>query len=105
MLSLLRMSQKRRRWILAAGLFALSAVVALFIASSILVKRVDPYIRQQAILYLQDRFDSDVELSHLRIRLPGFSPVRVLMTRGRGSIARAEASGLVMRRRGDDKSP
>src|SRR6186997_478623 len=105
MLSVPRMSRKRKTWIFAAGLITVSAVAALFIASSIVARRFDPYIRQQAILYLQNRFDSDVELSHLKIRLPGISPLRVLMTRGRGSIARAEASGLVMRKRGGDRSP
>jgi hypothetical protein len=93
------MISTRKRWILAAGGAVIAAATGLFVAGSIAAQRFDPYIREQAILYLQDRFDADVELTALKVRLPGVSPLRLLMSKGRGSIARAEATGLVVRRR------
>src|SRR5262245_45418023 len=98
----------RRRWILAAAgaaTVAGVAVVGLFVAGLRAAQRFDPYIREQAIEYLKTRFDADVELSALKVRLPGVSPLRLLTTGGRGSVARAEAIGLVVRRRGSNAPP
>src|SRR5262245_48713517 len=94
------MRRNRKRWIIAAALIALAFSVSLYIAGSVAAKRFDPYIRAQAIQYLQNRFQSDIELTDLKVRLPGMSPFRALLSRGKGSIARADAKGLVIRRPG-----
>jgi hypothetical protein len=69
------------------------------IGARVLSRRFEPYIREQATQYLSKRFASDVALGALHVRLPRTSPVRALMTRGRGSIARVDGEGLVLRRR------
>jgi hypothetical protein len=90
---------RKKRWIVIAGIAAATAVGGLYVAGRLFAKRLDPYIREQAMQYLQHRFDSNVEIGSLKIRFPGVSPVRVLLARGRGSVARAEATSLVLKRR------
>ena len=93
------MSKVRKRWIYgiaaAVGVF----VVALMIAASILARRFEPFIRKQAISYMSERFDSNVELASLRIRMPKLSPINVLLNKGRGATAHVEGEGISMRYR------
>ena len=69
---------RRQKWLIACSVCASIALVALFVASRILSRRFEPYIRAQAIEYLAKRFDSHVELTALRVRLPGGSPQNTL---------------------------
>jgi hypothetical protein len=91
----------KKRWLVALGAFTgLGLVAGLTIAGYVLAHRFDPYIRQQTILYLQQRFDSEVELASLRVRLPRISPLRVLFNGGRGAMAQVEGGGLSLRYKG-----
>src|SRR5215831_7103821 len=72
----------------------------MLVAASILAKRFEPYIREQAVLYLRRRFDSEVELAALRVRMPQTSTIRLLLSRGRGAVARVEGEGLLLRHKG-----
>ncbi|PYS37284.1 MAG: hypothetical protein DMG14_21825, partial [Acidobacteria bacterium] len=94
------MTKRKKTVLIGLGMFALLSVMAVLVAASLLAKRFEPYIREQAILYLHNRFDSDVELAALRVRMPKTSPLRLLMTRGRGAVARVEAEGLLLRHKG-----
>ncbi|OYW07531.1 MAG: hypothetical protein B7X34_10765, partial [Acidobacteriia bacterium 12-62-4] len=62
-----------------------------------LAARFEPYIREQAIAYLRDRFQADVELGALRVNVPQFSPVALWMNKGRGSTAAVEADNIILR--------
>jgi len=94
------MSSKQRKWMIAGILFVVIAVTSLLVITSILKKRYEPYIREAAIRYLQERFDSEVELGDLQIRRPKTSTLRLLFTRGRGAVAEVEGSGLRLRHMG-----
>jgi len=94
------MSKTQRRLLIGTGVLFVLGVAALLIAASILARRFEPYIREQAIAYLSKRFDSQVELAALRVRLPNTSPLRLLLTRGRGAVARVEGEGISMRHKG-----
>lgn len=94
------MSGRKRNWLIASGLFVVVMVAGLFIAASVLARRFEPYIREQAVQYLSKRFDSEVEIAALHVRLPSASPLRLLLTKGRGALARVEGAGIVMRHRG-----
>jgi hypothetical protein len=87
---------KYKIWLMAAAVVVLAAAAAGLIGAHVLSRRFEPYIRAQAVAYLEKRFASDVELDALRVRLPA-SPLRLLMTRGRGGITRVEGEGLTMR--------
>jgi hypothetical protein len=94
------MSPKRKRWLIAIGLCALGGFAALLITARMLAVRYQPYIREQAIEYLQHRFDSEVELTAIRVLMPKTSLFHLAMTRGRGVRARVEGEGIRMRHRG-----
>jgi len=91
---------KRKKWALGIGLIAVVAMVTLVIVASVMAHRLDPYIRQQVVLYLQERFDSQVEIETLRVSLPQASSVRMLLTHRRGAWASVEGSGVLLRHKG-----
>jgi hypothetical protein len=91
----------KRKWILiGAGATVAVTIVSALVVGSRLAKRFDPFIREQAVAYLSDRFNSDVELGSLRIRVPKLSPVEALLRRGHGTRARVEGENLRLRQRG-----
>src|SRR6476660_7495057 len=94
------MSSRRRRWLIATGVCLLVVVAVLVVTARMLAARFQPYIREQAIEYLENRFDSDVELANLRVSLPNTSLFQLAMTRGRGVHARVEREGIVLHHMG-----
>jgi hypothetical protein len=101
----MRTKRKYKLWLMAAGLCVLVLAAVGVIAARVLSHRFEPYVREQAIEYLRKRFASEVELRALRVRLPRTSPLRLLMTRGRGSITRVDGEGLTMRLQGQPDLP
>jgi hypothetical protein len=89
-----------RKWLLGLGLAGIILAVGLAVAVRVLAGRVEPYARQRAIQYLSQRFDSDVEIQALHIRVPEISPLRLLLTRRWGASARIEGEGLRLRKKG-----
>src|SRR6185369_15345737 len=74
------MVSRRRKWVLAVLIVAIAAA-GLFIIASLASKRYQPYIREAAIRYLRERFESEVELGDLQIHMPKTSTLRMLITR------------------------
>jgi len=92
-----------RRWKIAVTVGSLTVgacAVAVYLGARHVSKRFEPYIRERAIEYLSQRFESEVELTALHVTVPKFSPVRLLLDRGRGSMARVEGEGIQLRHRG-----
>lgn len=88
------------KWMLAGAILLAIAVSALLVITSIVKKRYEPYVRAAAIRYLQERFDSEVELGPLQIHMPQTSTPKLILTRGRGAIAEVEGSDLILRHMG-----
>jgi hypothetical protein len=101
----MRTKRKYKILLVALGLFIIVVVAAGVIAARILSRRFEPYVREQAVAYLRERFDSDVDLRSLHVQLPRTSPLRLLRTRGRGGVARVDGEGLTMRLRGRSGQP
>src|SRR5436190_7482173 len=95
----------RKKWIIAIALGLLITGASLAAMAFSFAKRFEPYIREQAVEYLRKRFDSEVELASLKVKLPKTSPVRLLLTQGRGVIAAVEGEGLSLRQRGRRDTP
>ena len=94
------MTPRRKQWLIASTLVFAVAAGGLFIAASILAKRVEPYIREQAIQYLRERFDSEVELASLQVHVPPDLPLRLILSGWRGNLAQVEGTNLSLRHRG-----
>src|SRR5262245_11010040 len=99
------MSSRRRRWLIAIGVCLVGIVAVLVVTARMVAARFQPYVRQQAIEYLENRFDSDVELADLRVSVPNTSVFQLVMTRGRGVHARVEGEGIVLRHMGRHDVP
>ena len=93
------MSKVRKRWLYAGVAVTTVGIAALFIAASVLSRRFEPFVREQAIQYMSERFDSDVKIATLRIKMPKLSPLNVLLKHGKGVTARVEGEGISMRYR------
>ena len=91
---------RKKKWLIRVGLSLVLVMAALFVAAFFLAKHFEPYIREQAIEYLRRRFNSEVELAGLHVSMPEFSPVRLLLTHGRGAWARVNGENLWMRHKG-----
>ena len=91
------MSTRRKRWLYVIAATSAAVFVGLLIAASVLANRFEPFIRDQAILYMEQRFNCDVELASLRVKMPKLSPLNVLLRKGRGATARVEGEGISMR--------
>jgi hypothetical protein len=91
---------KRKKWLIAVCVVLLLGVGGAWIAASMASKRFEPYIREQAVRYLSERFDSEVEFAAINVKLPATSPVRLFITKGRGAIATVEGRGISLRHKG-----
>ena len=90
----------RKKWLIAGGIAVAAGVIAVLVTSSIVSRRFTPFIREQAVLYLQERFDSEVELGALQVHMPNVSALRLWWTHGRGAISHVEGSSLSLRHKG-----
>ncbi|MFN7936396.1 MAG: hypothetical protein U0R19_23915 [Bryobacteraceae bacterium] len=96
---------KRTKWIVViAVVFAIAAAVVV-IAGLRLSRRLGPYLREQTIAYLEDRFDATVELGSLQITSPAVSPWGLFFSRGRGLFLEVTASGIRLRHQGRTDIP
>jgi hypothetical protein len=89
-----------KRGLIAAAIVVAVGTTSVFIAASVLAKRFDPYIRQEAITYLSKRFESDVEIGKLSIAVPHVPLMHMFWTRGKGVIAKVTGENIVLRHRG-----
>ena len=99
------MTSRRKKWLIGIGAVTVTALVALSVAGYVLGGRLEPYVRTQAIAYLESRFDSDVELAAIRVRMPEFSPLQVLFKRGRGVPVGIEGDDVRLRHKGRHDLP
>jgi hypothetical protein len=99
------MTSRRKKWFVVTTLVFAVAAGGLFVAAFILAKRVEPYIREQAIQYLRKRFDSEVEMARLQVHVPPALPLRLLFSGGRGTLGHVEGTNLSLRHHGRSEVP
>ena len=91
---------RKKKWLIGIAAATMLGIFALVVAASILARRFEPYVREQAIEYLRKRFDSDVELATLRVHFPKTSPLSLLLTKGHGTLVRVDGEGISLRHKG-----
>ena len=92
--------QRRTKWLLAAaflGLPAAGGLTLLYLAKQH-ASKIEPYIRDQAVAYLRDRFHAEVEMADLRIDIPALSPVKLYLSQGRGVMASVTGKGILLKK-------
>ncbi|MFN0104648.1 MAG: AsmA-like C-terminal region-containing protein [Bryobacteraceae bacterium] len=92
--------QRRTKWWLAGALVGIPAVgvlTLLYLAKQHAAK-IEPYIRDQAVAYLRDRFRAEVEIADLRIHIPALSPVKLYVSKGRGVLASVTGRGILLKK-------
>lgn len=94
------MLSTRKKWLIGAAVVAAAGITGVFVAASVLAKRFEPYIRQQAIDYLSKRFDSEVEVGSLKVNIPRIPLLQLASNRGRGTVAQVVGENIVLRHRG-----
>jgi hypothetical protein len=95
---------KSKKWLVRVGIA--SSILAIIAGGSLMYLNAhfEPYIREQAIQYLKERFDSEVELAGLHVSVPGGAAFH-LATRGKVALAVLEGDGLVLRHKGRTDVP
>ena len=99
------MTARKKKWLLGIAAVAGLCIAALFIAAHRMAKEVEPYIRDQAVQYLEKRFDSDVEIGSLHISVPKLSPLQLLGKDWHGAKARVEGERVILRHKGRTDIP
>jgi len=94
------MTAKKKKWLIALVVVFGIGVATLFVLAHWMAGRVEPYIRDQAIQYLQRRFDSEVEIGSLQISVPKLSPLKLLARDLQGALARVEGKNVLLRHKG-----
>ncbi len=77
-----------KRWLVWISVPLLLILAGVAIAAYVLSRRIEPFIREQTVAYLRQRFDSEVEIGSLHVSMPIGSPFGVLLRGGRGALAR-----------------
>lgn len=90
---------RRKQWLIRAAIAVAILGIATFATLIYMGSRFEPYIREQAVLYLKKRFDSDVELTRLHIDVPGDAAMKLLFGK-KIALATAEGDGLILRHKG-----
>ena len=81
----------RMRWLIAIPIALAIFFTAVFIAARSLRARLEPMVREQAIRYLHDRFEADVQLAGIQIHLPRLSNFGLVFHRQTSAIVEVDA--------------
>jgi len=94
------MTARKKKWLIGIAVVVGVGVSALLITAHQMAKRIEPYIRDQAVQYLQQRFDSEVTIGALRVSIPKLSPLHLLRRDMQGAKARVEGERIILRHKG-----
>ncbi len=97
--------RSKKLWLILAGAGTLAILGVLAFVAASLASRYQPLIHDLAVEYLEQRFQARVELGDFRVDLPKLSPVRLWLTRGKGTIAHVQGTSLVLHRLDASNAP
>lgn len=95
----------RRRWwqilLVVLGVF----LVATWIAAKLAMDRLEPFVREKLIAYLEEHYKADVEIGRLDVSLPIDDRIGFLITSGKGSKLRLTVDDLKVAAKGMEDLP
>ncbi|HEY3444156.1 MAG TPA: hypothetical protein VGK29_25625 [Paludibaculum sp.] len=89
----------RKKWIIGLSVGIGSTLLVLLGLGVYFSSRFEPFLREQTISYLQQKFDADVELAALKVRMPLGSPLEILARRGVGAMVRISGESISLKLR------
>ena len=99
------MTAKKKKWLLAIAVTVGVGLTVLFVAAHQMAQQVEPYIHEQAVQFLEKRFDSDVTIGGLRVKIRDISPLQLLRGDMHAATARVEGENIVLRHKGRTDIP
>ncbi|WP_321472060.1 hypothetical protein [uncultured Paludibaculum sp.] len=88
---------RRTKWIVWSAAAVLLILAGLFVAGFVLSRKFEPFLREQTIVYLKNRFNADVALGGLKVRLPLKSPLDLVFHKGKMIKVRVNGEALDVR--------
>ncbi len=92
------MTPRKTRWLIGIAIALAIFFASTFVAGRILLRRLDPMVREQAVRYLHNRFHAQVELAALHVQLPHLSTMGLVFRRQARAIVQVDGEGLSIRR-------
>ena len=88
---------RRKKWIIGISAVFGSILLVLMGMGAYFAGRFEPFLREQTISYLQEKFNAEVELGALRVRMPLESPLEILARGGNGAIVRISGDRISLK--------
>jgi hypothetical protein len=94
----------RRWWQILLGLLGIFLIVG-FIAAKLAMDRLEPFVREKLVAYLEDHYKANVEIGQLSVSLPIEDRFSFLITRGQGSKLWLSVDDLKVAKKGMEDLP
>ncbi|MBL0155581.1 MAG: hypothetical protein IPP47_00475 [Bryobacterales bacterium] len=94
-----------QKWIIGLSVGIGSTLLVLFVLGLYFASRFEPFLREQTVSYLQQKFNADVEVAALKIRMPLGSPLEILARKGKGAMVRISGERISLKLRSLPGSP
>jgi hypothetical protein len=91
----------RRIWkiLLSLGLVLGVVIGVLIYKAREIVTEFEPYVKDQALAYLREKYDANVEIESLKFHLPAMNRLELYLNKGKGAKAGVTLNGIVLRRK------
>jgi hypothetical protein len=94
------MTGNKRKWLIRIASAVGLVLAALAGTAWYLSEKIEPYVRERTVAFLEERFDGEVTLGKFDVSMPIREPLKVLLSKGRGAMLRVRASEILLRQRG-----
>jgi len=96
---------RKRRIAVWTGGAVLAITLAGAVAAYVLAQRAEPFLREQTIAYLSSKFNAEVRLDSLKVRIPISSPLQVILPGGKRIEVHVTGTGVELKSKSSDGPP
>lgn len=90
---------RRKKWIIGLSVGFGSILLVLFTLGVYFARHFEPYLREQTISYLEQKFNAEVDLVALKVRMPLDSPLEIIARGGKGAMVRISGERISLKLR------